>query len=134
MNSSGIRDTARVLRISPTTVIKMIKKSPHLKAINEKVLAQIQPSHTIVMLCQWEKTEAEMDEMWSFIRCKKQERWLWHAIDHHTEVVLAYVLSDHKDSAFVALKALLESFDESILYGWLGCLPTPSRACSLQCW
>jgi insertion element IS1 protein InsB len=26
MNSSGIRDTARVLRISPTTVIKTIKK------------------------------------------------------------------------------------------------------------
>jgi pyruvate/oxaloacetate carboxyltransferase len=26
MNSSGIRDTAGVLRISPTTVIKMIKK------------------------------------------------------------------------------------------------------------
>ncbi len=50
MNSSGIQDTARVLRISPTTVIKMIKKSPRLKAINEKVLAQIQPSHTIVML------------------------------------------------------------------------------------
>jgi insertion element IS1 protein InsB len=45
MNSSGIRDTARVLRISPTTVIKMIKKSPHLKAINEKVLAQIQTTH-----------------------------------------------------------------------------------------
>jgi insertion element IS1 protein InsB len=27
MNGSGIRDTARVLKISPTTVIKTLKKS-----------------------------------------------------------------------------------------------------------
>src|SRR5215510_4018818 len=29
MNGSGIRDTARVLRISPTTVIAVLKKSSH---------------------------------------------------------------------------------------------------------
>src|SRR5215470_6861541 len=29
INGSGIRDTARVLRISPTTVIVVLKKSPH---------------------------------------------------------------------------------------------------------
>jgi insertion element IS1 protein InsB len=83
-------------------------------------LAQIQPSQTIVRLCQWEDTEAEMDEMWSFVRCKKQERWLWHAIDHDTGAVLAYVLSDHKDSAFLGLKALLEPFGISQFYtdGW----------------
>jgi insertion element IS1 protein InsB len=83
-------------------------------------LAQIQPSQTIVRLCEWENTEAELDEMWSFVRCKKQERWLWHAIDHHTGAVLAYVLSNHKDSAFLALKALLEPFGISQFYtdGW----------------
>ena len=29
INGSGMRDTARVLRISPTTVIAVLKKSPH---------------------------------------------------------------------------------------------------------
>src|SRR4029450_8068623 len=29
LNGSGVRDTARVLRISPTTVIAVLKKSPH---------------------------------------------------------------------------------------------------------
>ena len=29
LNGSGIRDTARVLRISPTTVIAVLKKTPH---------------------------------------------------------------------------------------------------------
>jgi len=28
-NGSGVRDTARVLRISPTTVIAVLKKTPH---------------------------------------------------------------------------------------------------------
>ncbi|PZV01557.1 MAG: hypothetical protein DCF32_16115 [Leptolyngbya sp.] len=36
--------------------------------------------------------EAEMDEMWSFVQSKRQQRWLWHAIDHQTDAVLAYVL------------------------------------------
>ena len=60
-----------------------------------------------------------MDEMWSFVGCKKQERWLWHAINHDTGAVLAYV-SDHKDSEFLALKALLEPFGISQFYtdGW----------------
>ena len=33
--------------------------------------------------------EAEIDEMWSFVEKKSQQRWLWHAIDHRTGVVVA---------------------------------------------
>jgi len=32
---------------------------------------------------------AEVDEMWSFVKRKAHQRWLWHAIDHVTGVVLA---------------------------------------------
>ena len=32
MNGSGIRDTARVLKISPITVIEDLKKSPHTES------------------------------------------------------------------------------------------------------
>ena len=28
--------------------------------------------------------EAEVDEMWSFVGKKQEQRWLWHAIDHRT--------------------------------------------------
>jgi insertion element IS1 protein InsB len=64
--------------------------------------------------------EAEADEMWSFVQSKKQNRWLWHAIDHQTGQVLAYVLADHKDQALVELKALLEPFGIQTFYtdGW----------------
>ena len=71
-------------------------------------------------LCQWEEVEAEVDEMWSFVQSKQQQRWLWHAIDHNTGAVLAYVLSDHKDTAFLELKSLLEPFGITQFYtdGW----------------
>jgi insertion element IS1 protein InsB len=73
-------------------------------------LRELEATQTIVHLCQWQDLEAEADEMWSFVGSKQQQRWLWHAIDHHTGEVLAYVLSNHQDSAFVQLKALLEPF------------------------
>jgi insertion element IS1 protein InsB len=53
---------------------------------------------------------AEVDEMWSFVGNKKAPRWLWHAIDHCTGTVLAYVFGRRQDEVFVALKRLLEPF------------------------
>jgi insertion element IS1 protein InsB len=55
-------------------------------------------------------TDAEADEMWSFVQRKKNQRWLWHAIDHHSGKVLAYVFGHRQDEAFLKLKALLEPF------------------------
>jgi insertion element IS1 protein InsB len=54
--------------------------------------------------------EAEVDEMWSFVGKKQDQRWLWHAIDHWSGRVLAYVFGRRKDEVFLQLKALLEPF------------------------
>jgi insertion element IS1 protein InsB len=54
--------------------------------------------------------DAEVDEMWSFVGKKQEQRWLWHAIEHHTGAVLAYVFGRRTDEAFLQLKALLEPF------------------------
>ncbi|MDX2099252.1 MAG: IS1 family transposase [Leptolyngbyaceae cyanobacterium bins.59] len=35
------------------------------------------------------------------MQSKKQQRWLWLAIDHRTRKVLAYVLGTHEDEAFL---------------------------------
>ena len=48
--------------------------------------------------------------MWSYVGAKATERWLWHAIDHHTGRVLAYVVGTRKDAMFLELNALLASF------------------------
>src|SRR2546422_7513981 len=39
---------------------------------------------------------------------KKAPRWRWHAIDHATGAVLAYVFGRRKDEVFLQWKALLE--------------------------
>lgn len=44
--------------------------------------------------------EAELDEMWSYVGKKANPRWLWHAIDHHSGEVLAYVFGARKNEVF----------------------------------
>ncbi len=54
--------------------------------------------------------EVEIDEMWSYVGSKAEPRWLWHAIDHRTGGVLAYVFGRRKDEVFLELKELLKPF------------------------
>jgi insertion element IS1 protein InsB len=63
---------------------------------------------------------AEVDEMWSVVGSKSQQRWLWHAIDHHTGQVFAYVFGARQDQVFLELKALLRPFGITRFYtdGW----------------
>jgi insertion element IS1 protein InsB len=60
--------------------------------------------------------KVELDEMWSFVKNKQNQRWLWHAIDHHSHTVLAYHFGPRKDSAFKALKEKLSQFDIDFYY------------------
>ena len=54
--------------------------------------------------------ESEMDEMWSYVGKKSNQRWLWHAIDHASGKVLAYAFGDRTDSVLLQLKTLLNPF------------------------
>jgi transposase-like protein len=79
LNASGIRDTARVLRISTDTVLSELKKQePILESVNTALLNTRKLDEITVDIKR--AGEAEMDEMWSFIGKKKEQRWLWHAI------------------------------------------------------
>ena len=59
---------------------------------------------------------AELDEQWSFVGNKSNQRWLWYAVDHATNTVLAYVLGKRQDIVFEQLKALLKPFGISRFY------------------
>ena len=50
---------------------------------------------------------------------KSQQRWLWHAIDHHT-TSLAYVFGTREDETFLKLQELLAPFGITHFYtdGW----------------
>ena len=84
--------------------------------MNENFLATINPEKVEVEIFLMESEspqgieQAELDEMWSFVGQKQNQRWLWHAIDKLTGKVLAYVFGRRKDEVFLKLKKLLEPF------------------------
>jgi insertion element IS1 protein InsB len=53
---------------------------------------------------------SELDEMWGDVGKQAHPRWLWHAIDHRSGMVLAYVFGRRQDDVFLQLKALLAPF------------------------
>ena len=94
--------------------------------MNRSVLAVLNPQQGEVEIWRADELEvrcglsSELDEMWSYVARKSNPRWLWHAIDHHTGTVLAYVFGRRKDDVFLKLKALLEPFGITTFYtdGW----------------
>ena len=58
--------------------------------------------------------------MWSYVAKKSQPRWLWHAIDHQTSRVLAYVFGRRQDEVFLRWQELLKPFGMTKFYtdGW----------------
>jgi len=120
MNGSGIRDTARVLKISATTVIeKLKKKESGLRSVNASYIEEIGAKN---IKAKFMKVDvAAVDEMWSFVSSKKNQRWLWHAIDQRTGKILAYVFGRRTDEVFLELKKKLEPFGiEIYLTDYLG--------------
>jgi insertion element IS1 protein InsB len=109
LNGSGIRDTARVLDIGRNTVISELKKkASEIQNVNHAFLKQLDGEEIEVVI--YRVDEAEIDEMWSFVGSKENQRWLWHAIDRISGKVLAYVFGKRKDEVFLKLKLLLEPF------------------------
>jgi len=109
VNASGIRDTARVLDISPGTVLSTLRSvEGDLESINRKVLDESDFNCSKVLIVKVK--DSELDEMWSFVGKKSNQHWLWHAIDHKTGKILAYVFGRRKDEVFKKLKKLLMPF------------------------
>jgi insertion element IS1 protein InsB len=94
--------------------------------VNQAVLRQVHPEHVEVEiyradeLAQCRGLMSELDEMWSYVGKKAEPRWLWHAIDHYSGAVLAYVFGRRKDAVFLELQGLLEPFGITRFYtdGW----------------
>ena len=111
---SGVRDTARVLRISPTTVIAVLKKAAVLQPVNP---AWLPSPHSRAGSARGQaKRTAELDEMWRFVGARATARSLWHALDHRTGRVLAYVVGLRKDTQFLKPRTLLAPFGVTRYY------------------
>ena len=92
------------------------KKAPALHQVNQTLLASLHPEQVAVEICSADELDqrrglsSELDEMWSYVGKKANQHWLWHAIDHYTGKVLAYVFGRRKDTVFLQLLALLKPF------------------------
>jgi insertion element IS1 protein InsB len=94
--------------------------------VNQPRLQVLHPEQVEVEICRSEELDrrrgltSERDEMWSFVRSKANPGWLWHAIDHHTGQVLAYVFGTREDETFLQLQELLAPFGITHFYtdGW----------------
>ena len=94
--------------------------------MNHTLLQVLHPEQIEVDMCRSEELDrrrgltSELDEMWSYVAKKSQPRWLWHAIDHQTGRVLAYVFGRRQDEVFLRLQTLLTPFGITKFYtdGW----------------
>ncbi len=93
LNASGVRDTARVLRVSPNTVLEVLRQAA----------AQI-PEPRLP----WRIKDLEMDEQWSFVHDKKHQHWLWYGLNRRTGRLAAFVLGRRTDASCRQLCAKLE--------------------------
>ena len=90
------------------------------------MLQHLHAAHVEVEICRADELAqrrglvSELDEMWSYVGKKAEPRWLWHAIDHHSGTVLAYVFGRRKDDVFLQLQELLAPFYITRFYtdGW----------------
>lgn len=95
----GIRSTARVLEISPSTLLKRILK------IAEDISQPIIPFYRTY----------EMDEVRFFIRKKSNPMWLVYAIDKNTKQVMSFYIGKRNNQTLTAVvKTLLNSKGEMI--------------------
>ena len=82
LNGSGIRDICRVLHVSINTVLKTIRQQA--AQVNEPMV----PARV---------TDLEIDEMWSFVGKKENQRWLWYAFDPARKKVVCWQIGRRTD-------------------------------------
>jgi len=106
LNASGMRDTARVLRISTDTVLRELrKKEAALASVNTALLRTVEPAEILVDIEQ--AGEAEVDEMWSFVKQKANKQWIWIAMDKQTRQIIAFHVGDRSHESAQQLWANL---------------------------
>ena len=57
-----------------------------------------------------------MDEFWSFVHNKSNQRWTWYAIERQSGIILAWHNGKRQDKDFLMLWDLLKSFPISKYY------------------
>ena len=82
LNGCGIRDIARVLQVSPNTVLRTLRQAAR-QVRRAKLPARL--------------TDLEIDELWSFVGQKEQQAWLWYAFEPRSRQIVAWTIGRRTD-------------------------------------
>jgi insertion element IS1 protein InsB len=93
VNQSGFRTIERVKGVHHTTVITWVR------AVGE-LLPDAYDPETVPEV-------GEPDELQTFVGSKKNKVWIWTAVDHFTQGILAWVVGDRSAETFAPLWALV---------------------------
>ena len=89
VNGMGIRAIARVSKISHPSIITWIKQT------SSELPDSYQPDELPQV--------GELDELETFVGCKKGQVWIWTAVDHFQPGILGWVVGDHSAQTFQIL-------------------------------
>jgi len=54
--------------------------------------------------------------MWSYVQNKKNQRWLWLAVNHENGDIIAYTFGKRQDEVFLEFQNMLEPFGITMYY------------------
>ena len=90
---ASMRGVERIFGTARQTLARWIReKAARLPALEATLLAA-QPDDLL-----------ELDELWSFVRTKRNQRWLWIALCRRTRQVVAYFVGDRSADSCRALR------------------------------
>lgn len=88
----SLRGIERIFALSRRTVSRWLQQwVQHLPTVSNSLLP-VQVEDVL-----------ELDELWSFVRSKAQERWVWLALCRRTRQVVAYWVGDRSEASAVRL-------------------------------
>jgi insertion element IS1 protein InsB len=78
--------------------------------INKKEISQLKSLEVEIHFT------AEMDEFWSFVGNKSNQRWTWYAIERNSGIILAWHNGKRQDKDFEVLWSMLANFPIACYY------------------
>ena len=115
VNGNGTRATARILGISADAVTAALRSfESDLWHVNREYLENLKGANPEIEIVSG--TEAEMDEMWSFVHDKSQQYWLWWAVERKTGTPLAFHFGTRERENLDSPLALLKPFNVTQVY------------------
>lgn len=88
----SLRGIERLFGISRRTVHRWLQQWIDQAPPVDQTLVEAQPDDVL-----------ELDELWSFVGAKAQQRWLWLALCRRTRQVVAYWLGDRSETSAIHL-------------------------------